>query len=131
MAKNLQRKRGRPLSGKKAFCIRLTPKARTKLCRMANEHNLELSAWLESLAAVNMPLSIDLEGEYDAEEAGRRFEFLLREAHRLVAELNEMFDLNPSLAKTDSVKPSLQEFYKVAKGLCDFMASEGVVTLDQ
>ena len=86
---------------------------------------------MESLAAVNMPLSIDKEGEYDAEEAGRRFRFLLREARRFVSELNEMFDLKPSLATTDSIKPLVQEFYKVANGLCDFMASEGVVTRDQ
>ena len=98
---------------------------------MADEYTLELSGWLECLAAVNMPLPTDQEGDYDDEEAGRRFEFLLREANRFTAELNEMFDLKPSLATTGSTKPSVQEFYKVAKGLCDFMASEGVVRRDQ
>ena len=94
---------------------------------MAGEQDLELSGWLERVAEVNWPLQINDEGEYDSKEAAVRFEFLLREALRYVAELNELFDLDPSLARTDSVKNAVQKFHKIAKGLCLFMASEGLI----
>lgn len=129
--RKIRRKRGRPPSGKKAFCIRLTPKARAKLCQLADEHELDLGGWLECLAAVNEPLRTNQEGDHDAEEVRRRFEFVAREAYRFVGELNEMFDLDPLLAKTDSAKGAVQRFYTVAKSLCAFMASEGVVTRSQ
>lgn len=121
-------KRGRPATGKKAFCVRLTPKAQSELCKAAAKHGLQLSEWLEAVAAVKGDFFTDEEGGYDPEEAARRLRFVVPEAYSLIAEIHNMIDLGPSLAKDPCVNLPLRNIQKESTGLFYLLEHEGYLT---
>lgn len=119
--------RGRPKTGKKAFCIRLSPGAYTDLCRIAGERSLSLSRWLELMATAKQALPVNGEGDFDDGEAGRRFDFLVRETHSLLITIRELFDLDVAVAKKPQIKALLEDIRGLSTEIFGFMESEGVL----
>lgn len=120
-------RRGRPRTGKKPFCIRLSPGAYTDLCRIAGERGLSLSRWLELMATAKQAIPVDGEGDFDDDEALRRFDFLVRETHSSLIAIRELFDLDVAVAKKPQIKAHLEDIRGLSVKIFGFMESEGVL----
>ena len=95
-----KRKVGRPKTGKKGFCIRMTPKAKAALTRAARAAGYaRLGDWLEILAMADAAEdALDLDGMSAAERANT-FRNACNRAAGALSTVCEVLDYEPAVGK--------------------------------
>jgi hypothetical protein len=120
-----KRKRGRPLSGKTAYCIRMSPRSYAVLLRSAQERGLPLGGWLEEMALTRRHYDPEAPEESNFGDLVRRFKATVAESTELTNDLYELFDEEPKLANGET-NASLQRLVEAHARLIEFMEWEGV-----
>jgi hypothetical protein len=119
-------KRGRPLSGKKAFLVRMPPSAYEVIHHIAHGNGLHMGDWLALLHALDYrPAGIgDNDSILALQYERKRFVILATEASRLLEMLFECADSDPQIIDDVSVPRAMSALEANRKKLMAFLKRE-------
>lgn len=106
-----KRGRGRPASGKRAYCIRMLPTTHATLVALAMEEGCHPGDWLDEMAFSKQApgVSLDLPKRLGKAMALRRFKDIAANTTASLQTLYELIDYDPSIADGEAARAVINE----------------------
>ncbi len=128
---SLERKPGRPRTGRQGFLVRMSPTTHAALVQMANEEGMRLGEWLdEKIGSQTQNLrSAKPKGGFSRTILSRRFRDAAGQTSWMLRTLYDLYDEDPAVAKEEMVFDSLHSLVLSLRPIFDVLRAAGLHSL--